>query len=99
MNARKSLIAGLLALMIGCGALIAHATPTSQSFADLGLSPTLVRLFACTSLCSRVGLNAENACEEDVRSGGDATADDLALCLLEGIRAEHACLEKYSCLE
>jgi len=70
-----------------------------QPFAHLELSPTFARLLACTGLCSRVGLNAENACEADVRAGGDATSDNLAGCLLEGIRAEHVCLEQYNCLE
>jgi hypothetical protein len=63
------------------------------------LSPAYARLLACTGLCSRVGLNAQEACEEDVRAGGDATSDDLAGGLFEGVHAEQAGLEQYHCLE
>ena len=99
MNTRKSLLVAIAAITLGIGALEAQAIPTAQPIPSMGLSPTFSRLLACTGLCSRVGLNTENACEEDVRAGGDATSDDLALCLLEGIRAEHACLEQYGCLD
>jgi hypothetical protein len=99
MNARKSLLAAITAITLGLGAFAAHASSTVQPLSDMGLSPAYARLFACTGLCSRVGLNAENACEADVRAGGDTTSDDLALCLLEGIHAEQACLEQYHCLE
>jgi len=99
MNTRKSLLAAITAITLSVGAFEAHATPTAQPLSSLGLSPAYARLLACTSLCSRVGLNAEEECEADVRAGGDATSDDLAGCLFEGVRAEHACLEQYNCLE
>jgi hypothetical protein len=96
MNARQSLLTIITALTVGFGAPAVHAAQPSD---DLGLSPALVRFFACTGSCDDTRRAAAAACEAEVRAGGDATSTDLLGCLIEGINAEHDCLEAHRCLE
>jgi hypothetical protein len=91
MNATKSLLAAITALTLAGGALDAQAKPTGV---PIVLDPEVVAL-ACTSLCNIVRSNAERACEEEVRADGEATTDELIGCLLQGIRAQGDCAERY----
>jgi hypothetical protein len=91
MNLRKSLLAAMTALTLGYGALNAQAAPTGV---PIVLDPEVAAL-ACASLCNLVRVNAERACEADVRSDGEATMEELFACLLEGFRAQNACRDKF----
>ena len=91
MKTRKSLIAAIMTLTLGFGALHASAKSTGV---PIVLDPEVAAV-ACLSLCNIIRSNTERACEEDIRADGEATTDELFGCLLQGVRAESDCRERY----
>lgn len=91
MTTRKSLLAVITAITLGCSALTAQARTVGGSI----ISDPQVAQLACLSLCNIVRANVENACEADVRADGEATTDELIGCMIQGIKAQGDCIERY----